>query len=73
MFNQLWQPEEDKTTRQTKQRFMYSATQVVRISRQEKVREGSVTAPKQLSEGNYLLHCTADQTGQRINKRSMKY
>ena len=52
---------------------MYSATQVVRISRQEKVREGSVTAPKQLSEGNYLLHCTADQTGQRINKKSMKY
>ena len=51
---------------------MYSATQVVRISRQEKVTEGSVTAPKQLSEGN-LLHCTADQTGQRINKRSMKY
>ena len=43
---------------------MYSATQVVRISRQEKVRGGSVTAPKQLSDCLKVIYYTVQQTKQ---------
>ena len=73
MFNQLWLPEGRQNNKINKAKIhVQCSSSCKNIKAGKGIREGSVTAPKQLSEGN-LLHCTAEQTGQRINKRSMKY